>query len=209
MRKVFALIITLYAISFAFGAMAAVRWPSIMMAATSTFIQNRPATGLEGIDWRELGVIYGAPYFLAALCFYAAAVMVSSKRKGGLTWFTLGCASGFPAAFMVDFESGWWLDPSVGEGAVAGAGLAAILIGVAVWELRPRAEKTPAEATAPENLVTLASGEVFQLVPAHQNLPAPKPTKRFHPTGPPSAAIARQRAHFAREGAKMMARRRP
>ena len=186
LRKIIALLITAYAIAFAFGALAAVRWPSIMMAVTATLADAAPATGFEGVNWRELGIVYGAPYFLAALSFYASAVMVSGRRHGAMTWFLFGAAAGFPCAFMVDFEAGWWRDPSVGEGMVAGAGVAALLLGWAVWELRRR---PPQPATVPA-------------APAED--PAPVRT----PRAPVSAAILRQRESFAREGQRMAERRR-
>lgn len=208
LRKFIALMIAAYAIAFAFGALAAVRWPSIMMAVTATLAEGAPNTGFEDVNWRELGILYGAPYFLAALCFYASAVMVSARRHGSLTWFLMGCAAGFPCAFMVDFEPGWWSNPSAGEGAVAGAGVAAVLLAMAVLELRRRKPTATAAAEASGRLVSRDTGEEYVIVPATP-ITAPvaaKPTVRR--IGPMSPAIARQRAHFAAEGAKMAARRR-
>ena len=60
-RRLIALLIALYAIAFAFGAMAAIRWPSLMMVA-SFMLEEEAMAGLTGIDWRELGIAYGAPY---------------------------------------------------------------------------------------------------------------------------------------------------
>lgn len=206
LRRIIALLITAYAIAFAFGALAAVRWPSIMMAVTATLADAAPATGFEGVNWRELGIVYGAPYFLAALSFYASAVMVSGRRHGAMTWFLFGAAAGFPCAFMVDFETGWWRDPSVGEGMVAGAGVAALLLGWAVWELRRHPSK-PAKAPAAQSnpIVSTATGEAFMLVPA---APAEDPAPVRTPRAPVSAAILRQRESFAREGHRMAERRR-
>ncbi|MEO1102055.1 MAG: hypothetical protein AAFW65_09445 [Pseudomonadota bacterium] len=207
LRKLIALMIAAYAIAFAFGALAAVRWPSIMMAVTATLAEGTPNTGFEDVNWRELGILYGAPYFLAALCFYASAVMVSSRRRGSLTWFLMGCTAGFPCAFMVDFEPGWWTNPGAGEGAVAGAGIAAILLTMAIMELRRKPGATAATETS-GRLVSKETGEEYVIVPATPVAAsvAAKPTMRR--TGPMSPAIARQRAHFAAEGAKMAARRR-
>ncbi|MEL6727763.1 MAG: hypothetical protein AAFP81_18370 [Pseudomonadota bacterium] len=200
-RRVIALLIALYAIAFAFGAMAAIRWPSLMMVA-GFMLEDDAMAGLSGIDWRELGIAYGAPYFLSALCLYAAALSLGNKHRSALLWYLMGVAAGFPCVFLVDFEPGWWQDPSAGEGAVAGAAGGALLLGIAVWELC-RKPKQPA-----------ATKEVD---PDHQQVvyvQAPDPAATAKPVAkhkyrrPVPAAIARQRAHFAAEGRKMMARRR-
>ena len=133
-RRLIALLIALYAIAFAFGAMAAIRWPSLMMLA-SFMLEEEAMAGLTGIDWRELGIAYGAPYFLAALCFYAAARSLGNKQKAARLWYMMGAVAGFPCVFLVDFEAGRWRDPRAGEGVVAGAAAGAILLGIAVWEL--------------------------------------------------------------------------
>ncbi|WOR14121.1 hypothetical protein RYZ27_10110 [Hyphomonas sp. FCG-A18] len=191
-RQIIALLIAFYAIAFAFGAMAAIRWPSIMMFA-ALVLEKDPLEGLPAIDWRELGIVYGAPYFLAALSLYASALTVGQRARGGVLWYIMGCTAGFPCVFLVDFETGWWRDPSVGEGAVAGAAAGAILLGIAVWLLRqgqkPKGKKIKQEPTeAPAIIAPLVS--------------AKKPLRR-----PVAPAIARQRAHFAAEGRKMMAKR--
>ena len=141
-RRLIALLIALYAIAFAFGAMAAIRWPSLMMVA-GFMLEDDAMAGLAGIDWRELGIAYGAPYFLSALCLYAAALSLGNKRRSALLWYFMGVAAGFPCVFLVDFEPGWWQDPSAGEGAVAGAAAGAVLLGIAVWELCRKAKQTP------------------------------------------------------------------
>ncbi len=194
-RLLISILIVLYAIAFAFGAMTAIRWPSLMMFASLAFADNL-LDGLSTVDWRELGILYGAPYFLAALCFYASALTVSQRRKGGFIWYCMACISGFPCIFLVDFEAGWWSDPSAGEGAVAGAGAAAILLGLAVWLLRQR---KPAAKQDPQSI---AETEQFQ---SDFLKIVEKPVR---PKMPPSAAIMRQRAHFAAEGRKMLERRR-
>ena len=191
-RQIIALLIAFYAIAFAFGAMAAIRWPSIMMFATFV-LEKDPLEGLPAIDWRELGIIYGAPYFLAALSLYAAALSVGQRARGSVLWYVMGCTAGFPCVFLVDFEVGWWRDPSVGEGAVAGAAAGAVLLGIAVWLLRqgqkPKVKKVKEEAVeAPAKIAPIVRPK--------------KPMRR-----PVAPAIARQRAHFAAEGRKMMARR--
>lgn len=198
-RRLIALLIALYAIAFAFGAMAAIRWPSLMMLA-SFVLEEEAMTGLTGIDWRQLGIVYGAPYFLAALCFYAAALSLGNKQKAARMWYFMGAIAGFPCVFLVDFEAGWWRDPSAGEGVVAGAAAGAVLLGIAVWELcrSPKPVVTaPAEAPQDAQVIVMA-----QALAEAQS----KPKRQYKK--PVSAAVARQRAHFAAEGRKMMARQR-
>ena len=67
-RRIVAFLIAIYAIAFAFGAMAAIRWPSLMLLA-GLMVEPDALGGLNEINWRELGIAFGAPYFLAALCF--------------------------------------------------------------------------------------------------------------------------------------------
>ena len=198
-RRLIALLIALYAIAFAFGAMAAIRWPSLMMVA-SFMLEEEAMAGLTGIDWRELGIAYGAPYFLAALCFYAAALSLGNRQKAARLWYFMGAIAGFPCVFLVDFEAGWWRDPSAGEGAVAGAAAGAILLGIAVWELcrSPKPPQRPSATAEPET----------QLVVTPEPQPDPKGKPRMRHRKPLPAAILRQRAHFAAEGRKMMARQR-
>lgn len=198
-RRLIALLIALYAIAFAFGAMAAIRWPSLMMLA-SFMLEDEAMTGLTGIDWRALGIVYGAPYFLAALCLYAAALSLGNKKRSAGIWYLMGVVAGFPCVFLVDFEPGWWQDPSAGEGAVAGAAAGAILLGIAVWELcRKRKPKA-------EPAVQPVDGQQVVYVQAPALEPDKKPKRKYRKPVP--AAIARQRAHFAAEGRRMMARQR-
>ena len=53
LRKLIASLITIYAIAFAFGALTAVRWPSIMMAV-GWMVQDDVAGGLDAVDWRAV-----------------------------------------------------------------------------------------------------------------------------------------------------------
>ncbi|MEQ3745955.1 MAG: hypothetical protein ABNH53_06925 [Henriciella sp.] len=197
-RRIIALFIALYAIAFAFGAMAAIRWPSLMMMAAFV-LEDDAMAGLSGIDWRELGIAYGAPYFLAALCLYASALSLGKKKRSAMIWYLMGCVAGFPCVFLVDFETGWWRDPSVGEGAVAGAAAAAILLGIAVWQLIQKPKQSILEQ-APQDPATQAPIIVNPAVEAQPS----KPSRRK----PVPAAIARQRAAWAAEGRKMLARQR-
>ncbi|WP_035616641.1 hypothetical protein [Hyphomonas johnsonii] len=207
LRKLIAALITLYAIAFAFGALTAVRWPSIMMAV-SWMVDGDIAGGLDRVDWRALGIAYGAPYLLAALCFYAAAAMISGRRPGGVLWYIMGLAAGFPTIFLVSFEDGWWRDPSAAEGTVAGAGVAALLLLSAVYELRKRkpvvvpvgADMAAEPAVAAEPAPAPEPDAVPQVAIVRGHATRPKPV--FVP-----AAIARQRASFAAHGKRMQAKR--
>lgn len=205
LRKLIATLIALYAIAFAFGALSAVRWPSIMMLV-SWIVQDDIASGLDAVDWRALGIAYGAPYLLAALCFYCSAVMISVRRAGGVLWYAMGLCAGFPTVYLVSFESGWWQDPSIAEGAVAGAAIGAVLLLSAVYELRKRA---PVRVMQPEAAALAAAAP--EPVPA---APLPDPTVAIvRPRATPPkpvfvpAAIARQRASFAAHGRRMNAKR--
>ena len=205
LRKLIASLIALYAIAFAFGALSAVRWPSIMMLV-SWMVQDDIASGLDAVDWRALGIAYGAPYLLAALCFYCSAVMISGRRSGGVLWYVMGLCAGFPTVYLVSFENGWWQDPSIAEGAVAGAAIGAVLLLSAVYELRKRA---PVRAMQHEAISPAAAAP--EPVPA---TPLPEPAvaiirPRASPPKPVfvPAAIARQRASFAAHGRRMNAKR--
>ena len=199
-RRLIALLIALYAIAFAFGAMAAIRWPSLMMVANVMLEDEAAMAGIAGIDWRQLGIVYGAPYFLAALCLYAAALSLGNKKRSARVWYFMGVVAGFPCVFLVDFEPGWWQDPSAGEGAVAGAAAGAVLLGIAVWELCRKPKPLPRQPLQP----TENAQVVYVQAPAQEPAKADKKKVRK----PIPAAIARQRAHFAAEGRRMMARQR-
>ncbi|MEH6488603.1 hypothetical protein [Hyphomonas oceanitis] len=202
LRKLIASLIAVYAIAFAFGALTAVRWPSIMMMV-SWIVHDDVAAGLEAVDWRALGIAYGAPYLLAALCFYASAAMIAGRRPGSVLWYIMGLAAGFPTVYLVRFSDGWWNNPTPAEGAVAGAGIGALLLLSAVYELRKRKPvrvplAEPAPATAAQ-AVAVAPAPEPQAEPVRKRPAAPKPT--FVP-----AAIARQRASFAAHGRRMHAK---
>lgn len=211
-RKLVALLVSLFAVAFAFGAMAAIRWPSIVMVLGMINEDNLGPVMAE-VDWRQLGIHYGLPYFLAAMCLYTSSVLVTQRRHGALSWYLMGCAVGFPYALLVDFEEGWWRDPSTAEGAVAGAGAIAVLLAVAMWDLRKGKKlkvKTEPEAPVDEaDTVTIPAALLRAMAAnpalAHQatsKAPAkPKVMKR-----PPPMVMA-QRAHFAREGRRMMAKK--
>ena len=174
-RRLIALFLTAYAILFAFVAVTIVRWPSIVMVINATLDEGTPSLGFHNITWRELGILYGAPCLLGALCFYVSAALLVQRRHGAFSWYLLACVAGLPVVYLVHFDTAWWQNPSAAQGALAGAGLIACLTGWAVWELRVRTVR-------PEK---------------------PKKEEKPRPLGPPSAAIMRQRMSFAQHGAKM------
>ena len=209
LRKLIASLIALYAIAFAFGALTAVRWPSIMMVV-SWMVQDDIASGLDAVDWRALGIAYGAPYLLAALSFYCSSIMISGRRPGGVLWYVTGLCAGFPTVYLVSFESGWWQDPSIAEGAVAGAAIGAVLLLSAVYELRKRA---PVRVARPETVGPAAIAlEPVAAAPSPPLQPEPAVAIIRPRATPPKpvfvpAAIARQRASFAAHGRRMNAKR--
>lgn len=77
-RKLIASFIACYAIAFAFGALTAVRWPSIMLVV-SWLVKDQLAEGVATVNWRELGITHGGPYLIAAICFYASACLISTR----------------------------------------------------------------------------------------------------------------------------------
>ena len=213
-RKIIALLVSLLAVAFAFGAMAAIRWPSIVMIL-GMINEDNLGPVMADVDWRELGIHYGLPYFLAALCFYTSSVLVTQRRHGALSWYLMGCAVGFPYALLVDFEEGWWRDPSTAEGVVAGAGAIATLLAMAIWDLRKGKkvklkEVPPGEpADAEDETVTIPAALQRAIAAnpalAHQTA-AEAPAKPKIMRRPPPMVMA-QRAHFAREGQKMLAKK--
>ncbi len=200
-RQLIAILITCYAIAFAFGAFTAVRWPSIMMVV-AMMADPTSTNAATQVDWRELGIAHGAPYLLASLCFYAAGAMVAKRRKGALLWYIMGLFAGFPIIFLASFEANWWQNPSPAEGAIAGAAIGALLLGIAVWELRFRKPKPHAQTQAEPDLNAQAALQQEQILAlkalAEQNAP-----RKRKPVPP---AIARQRASFAYHGRKMKSR---
>jgi len=201
-RLTTSLLTAMVAILFAFGALVSVRWPSLIMAG-GWMNSGEMAEGLATVDWRQLGVTYGGPYFLAALCFYFSALATSNRRHGAFTWFLFGCVAGFPVAFLVDFEAGWWSAPSLGELSVLNAAALSVLLAWAVWDLRQRkfvyetADEFEDEEMQPAEIYVAEEIE-------EDETPVRRPRRR----GPLPAAIVRQRQMFAAQGRKQMARQR-
>jgi hypothetical protein len=208
-RRLIAFLIACVAIVFAFASLAAIRWPSIVMFL-SLFFHTDPSPGLDAINWRQLGFAYGAPYFLASLCFYASAACLSRRAKGSVLWYLMGCCAASPSIYMIRFTEGWWVDPNGLQGIWAGGVLMIAMLGYAVLLLRRR----PVDQTVPENTrrggVHLTDEQFAALLekttrenPDTGTKPArPQPRRK----SPVPAAIARQRAQFAADGRRMLAR---
>lgn len=196
-RRLISFLIACYAIAFAFGAMAAIRWPSLMMVAELLVEQKQavnPIEGIDHIDWRRVGIAHGAPYFLAAFCLYASALSLTNRRRGTLLWYVMGVVAGFPCVFLVEFQPNWWQNPSAGQGAIVGAAAGAALLGMAVWLLR--------------RCVPTTVSDTVEDAPPEPREPA-KPKKKKRPTyRPVPPAIALQRQRFAAEGRAMLERER-
>lgn len=189
-RKLIAFLVLCYALAFACGAIMAVRWPTLILLL-GFMNEGDITTGLEGVNWRELGLTHGGLYLFASISFYAASAMIATARRSGIAWYIFGCLAGFPIALFVSFEPGWWANPSAAEGAVAGAGVAAILLGWAIWLLRYRDRPL---------ILTQPVGQPAIIRPKTQK-------KKVVRTGPVPAAVARQRASFAAHGRKAREKR--
>ena len=154
-RRLICLLLTIYAIAFAFGALTAVRWPSIVMVM-GWIVQDDVAGGLSGINWRELGITHGAAYLFAALGYYASSALLGARKGGAVGWYLFGLAASVPAVFLVHFSPEWWLNPTAGEGALAGLMAGAFLLLIAVWELRKRPPEFIDVEVTPETLANPA-----------------------------------------------------
>ena len=202
-RTTTSLLTALIAVVFAIGALVSMRWPSLIMAG-SLISSDEIAKNLHDINWRQLGVTYGAPYFLAAICFHFSALATSNRRHGSFTWFLFGCAAGFPVAFFVDFEPGWLQDPSLGELSLMNAAALSILLAWAIWDLRQReysAVEGVSHALKAEPQASAAQDSVDEDL-------SPQTVLRPRRYRPVPAAIARQRRLFAEQGRRQLARQR-
>ncbi|HAY06233.1 MAG TPA: hypothetical protein DCY26_06205, partial [Hyphomonas sp.] len=150
-RRLICLLLTIYAIAFAFGALTAVRWPSIVMVM-GWIVQDDVKGGLDGVNWRELGITHGAAYLFAALGYYASSALLGARRGGAVGWYLFGLAASVPAVFLVHFNPNWWENPTAGEGALAGLMAGALLLLIAVWELRKRPPEYVDVEVTPETM---------------------------------------------------------
>lgn len=198
-RRLISLLLIVYAMAFAFGALTAVRWPSIVMVM-GWIVTDDVTGGLKSVDWRQLGITHGGAYFLAAFCYYASAAILSGRRRGAVLWYVMGMAASIPTIFLVHFDPNWWQDPSIGEGALAGLAAGAVLLLIAVWELRYR---SPEEIAEEREMLEAAPPPVVVAAPE----PAPAPRKRRPPVFVADIVVERQRAMFIAQARRKAARR--
>lgn len=199
-----AFIIALYAIGFAFAALAAVRWPTLLMLVT--FFGDSASQINAEINWRELGLIYGLIYLVAAFLFYTTSSLISQHKAGSVVTYVFAIGVGFPPFLMFDFEPGWWQNPDLFEQTVMFAGLISLFLFSAILELN-RTRKQPITPAQAPNIAPAVVAEAMQaapliLAPPIQDRPPVKPRRK-----PVSAAILRQRQSFAYHGRKAKARR--
>lgn len=200
-RRVIYLLLTAYAIAFAFGAMTAVRWPSIVMVM-GWVVADDLAGGLNTVDWRQLGIAHGGAYLLAAVCYYAAGATLVARRPGAVLWYVMALAASIPAVYLVHFNVEWWLNPSAGEGALAGLAAGALLLFLAVWELRLRPARPVEEEPEP------APQQMIIYQPAPVDVPVMAVPRRREPVFVPDIMVARQRAAYVAHARRRAARRR-
>ena len=193
LRRVIAFFIICYAIAFAFAAMAAIRWPSLMLVA-DVLMQSNPSASAEKIDWRLFGITYGTPYFIASVLLYVSALQLTKQKALALVYYLIGILIAFQNVFIVEFPVGWWRDPSPTEGAVTGFAAIAVLISGAIWLLRPGQENA-IRYHGPQPRYRNAGSTTGKPVP--HNMP-PDSRKRRRKNLPP--AIALQRAILAADG---------
>lgn len=208
-RRLIAILLTIYAIAFAFGALTAVRWPSIVMVM-GWIMQDDVAGGLKGVNWRELGIMHGSAYLFAALGYYASGATLAARKGGAVGWYIFALAFSVPSVFLVHFDTNWWLNPSAGEGAMAGLMAGAVLLLVAVWELRKRPPEFMDVEVTPETLSNpaVAAAVAAQQAPviARPQKP-PKVKKQYPPLFVPDIMVQRQRAMLYAQAQRQRAKR--
>jgi hypothetical protein len=206
-RRLIAILLTIYAIAFAFGALTAVRWPSIVMVM-GWIVQDDVANGLKGVNWRELGIAHGAAYLFAALGYYASGAILAARKGGAVGWYIFALAFSIPSVFLVHFDANWWLNPSAGEGAMAGLMAGALLLLIAVWELRKRPPEFMDVQVTPENMANpaVAAALARQQAPVRAEKPV-KVKKKHPPLFVPDIVVQRQRAMFMAQAQRRRAAR--
>lgn len=207
-RRLICLLLTAYAIAFAFGALTAVRWPSIVMVL-GWIVQDDVRGGMDGVNWRELGIAHGSAYLFAALGYYASSALLGARRGGAFAWYLFALAASVPAVFLVHFSPNWWENPSAAEGALAGLMAGALLLLVAVWELRRRPPEFIDVEVTPETLENpvVAAAVRGETVPAEKPKKVKKPKVHRPPVFVPDIMVARQRAMFIAQAQRRKAAR--
>ena len=207
LRNSVAFIIALYAIGFAFAALAAVRWPTLLMLVA--FFGDSASDLGAHVNWRELGLVYGLVYLVAAYFFFTTSSLISSHKAGSPVTYLLAVGIGFPPFVLFDFEAGWWQSPDLFEQIVLFGGVLSLFLLGSILELN-RTRKRKSTKTAPVQTdlahpVPPAAPIVLSAPVMAPQSPPSKPARRRNP--PVSAAILRQRQSFAHHGRKMAARR--
>jgi hypothetical protein len=205
-RRLICLLLTLYAIAFAFGALTAVRWPSIVMVM-GWIVKDDVEGGLSAINWRELGITHGAAYLFASLGYYASSALLGARRNGAVGWYLFGLAASVPAVFLVHFSPQWWMDPTPVEGALAGLIAGACLLLIAVWALRRRAPDVMDIPATAETQANPALAAATAQPPQAKTARLPGVKKKHPPLFVPDVMVARQRALFMAQAKRRQAAR--
>lgn len=206
MRYLVAFTVALYAIGFAFAALAAVRWPSVLLIIGLVGEQSVAVTEISGaVGWRELGLTFGLAYLMAAFCFYSTSTLLMNHRRGAVIAYICGVILGFPPFLLFDFEPGWWQTPDTFEQVFIFSGVMSLFLFGAIWELAKRRQPAqPPPNVRAEQPELLLNQVVRPIITAVEVTPTPPPKKRYRQPVP--AAIARQRASFAYHGRKAKVR---
>jgi hypothetical protein len=171
------------------------------------------AGGLGGVNWRELGIAHGAAYLFAALGYYASGATLAARKGGAVGWYIFALAFSIPSVFLVHFDANWWLNPSAGEGAMAGLMAGAVLLLLAVWELRKRppefmdVEVTPETMANPAVAAAVAAQQAPVIAGPVKAAKPPKVKKKHPPLFVPDIMVARQRAMFMAQAQRRQAAR--
>ncbi|MEO9969164.1 MAG: hypothetical protein ABJG15_04910 [Hyphomonadaceae bacterium] len=205
-RLCVALITALYAIAFAFLAIMAVRWPSVLAVGALLSEGAGVSADFNGLlDWRNLGLFYGGLYFFAALCFYACSTLIQRKGRGAFTAFVMGVLAGFPFLALFDFAPGWWQSPNLFEQIVIGAAGLSILLMPIISSLTPEKRLSKRKTAQAEHAASHPA--IINVPAAPVNATAPLPQRPQRRRKPVPAAIARQRESFAAHGRRALAKR--
>jgi len=210
LRHIVSLSVALYAIGFAFLALASVRWPSLLTLAT-LFGEQAGAIGeIDGLlNWRELGLTHGFAYLITALCFYFSATLIGRKKRIAIVFYVAALGTGFLPLMLLDFEPGWWQTPTQFQQIVILAAVIAVFIASLIWELggvkTDKAEQKKARLEQGQILLDQIIVPVNAVKPAKTKT-VKKSARRGGRRGPVPPAIARQRASFAAHGRRAKAR---
>ncbi|MEO1028237.1 MAG: hypothetical protein AAFX02_04175 [Pseudomonadota bacterium] len=197
-------IIMLYAAAFSFAALAALRLPSMALIEQLAFQYGYgpEAAGMADFNWRHISILLGGPYLAASIAFYVSAILLRARWRGAGIMFKLGAGLGFACLFLFEFRADWWHAPTDFEWIAVGAGCATLLIYLGiifVYESKPAMKEVAAEPAEP----------LQEPVAAPVSRPSPKPKPNYRPKRRPrpGPAIMVQRAAFAAQGQRMLARR--